>query len=46
MTEGSAIPLTVLDVLKLQGVYPYSQQQYKQMLKNMGIDYGNGQIQL
>lgn len=44
--EGSAIPLTVLDMLKLQGMYPHSQQQYKQILKDMGIQYNNGQIQL
>lgn len=34
------------DMLKLQGEYPYSQQQYKQILNNMGVDYSNGQIRL
>lgn len=44
--ESTATPLMVIDMLKLQGSYPYTQNQYKQMLNNMGIQYNNGQIQL
>lgn len=44
--ESSAIPLTVIDMLKLQGSYPYSEKEYKSILKDMGIEYNNGQFQL
>lgn len=44
--EGTATPLMIMDMLKLQGAYPYTQNQYKQILNNMGVQYNNGQIQL
>lgn len=37
---------TVSDMLKLQGAYPYTEKEYKQLLNNMGIQYKNGQFQL
>lgn len=36
----------VTDMLKLQGQYPYSQKEYKQILNDMGIQYNNGKFQI
>jgi hypothetical protein len=36
----------IADMLKLQGSYPYSEKEYKSILKDMGIEYDNGLIKL